>query len=50
MNGFLVISAVVLALYFVVGTVLALASRRFGMGTSRDYFVAGYRLGGSWRL
>ena len=46
MNGFLVISAVVFALCFVVGTVLALASRRFGMGTSRDYFVADYRLGG----
>jgi len=35
-----------LVIYFVAGTALALASRRAGVGTSRDYFVAGYRLGG----
>ncbi len=35
-----------LAAYIAVGTVIALVSRRFGIKTTADYFVAGYRLGG----
>ena len=35
-----------LAIYIAVGTAIALVSRRFGVKTSSEYFVAGYRLGG----
>ncbi len=35
-----------LATYIVLGTAIALVSRRFGVKTTADYFVAGYRLGG----
>jgi len=42
----LAIPIVALAIYFTIGSLLALASRKLGVGTSRDYFVAGYRLGG----
>ena len=35
-----------LATYIAVGTIIALVSRRFGVRSSADYFVAGYRLGG----
>ena len=35
-----------LVIYIVVGTIIALVSRRFGVKTSAEYFVAGYRLGG----
>ena len=37
---------IVFALYIVFGTVIALLSRRLGVKTTADYFVAGYRLGG----
>ncbi|MCD6341207.1 MAG: sodium:solute symporter family protein [Desulfurococcales archaeon] len=46
MDELLTASIITLILYFVVGSLLAFASRKFGIGTSRDYFVAGYRLGG----
>ena len=36
----------ILALYFIVGTFVAWYSRRRGIKTTSDYFVAGYRLGG----
>jgi SSS family solute:Na+ symporter len=36
----------VLALYLVLGTVLAVVARRMGIRSSVDYYVAGYRLGG----
>jgi len=35
-----------LAIYIAMGTIIALVSRRFGVKSSADYFVAGYRLGG----
>ncbi|MCD6324480.1 MAG: sodium:solute symporter family protein, partial [Desulfurococcales archaeon] len=37
---------VMLALYIGVGTALALIARRFGVGSSSEYFAAGHRLGG----
>lgn len=46
MDASLTAFAATLIIYFVAGTALALASRKAGIGTSRDYFVAGYRLGG----
>lgn len=45
MNG-VFIYFLVLGLYFVIGTGIALYSRRVGVKTTSDYFVAGYRLGG----
>lgn len=36
----------VLSLYFIIGTGIAVYSRRRGVKTTSDYFVAGYRLGG----
>ncbi|HDD26757.1 MAG TPA: sodium:solute symporter family protein [Acidilobales archaeon] len=36
----------VLIIYIAVGTLIALVSRRFGVKTTSEYFVAGYRLGG----
>lgn len=36
----------VLALYFILGTAIAWYSRRAGVKTAEDYYVAGYRLGG----
>ncbi len=41
-----VLIAIVLTLYFLVGTVIAWYSRRVGIKTAIDYYVAGYRLGG----
>lgn len=38
--------ALVLTIYIVFGTILALVSRRFGVKSTSEYFVAGYRLGG----
>ncbi len=35
----------VLGLYVVIGTVLAVYARRMGIKSSRDYYVAGYRMG-----
>ena len=37
---------VLLIVYITVGTIIAIISRRFGVKTSAEYFVAGYRLGG----
>ncbi|MCX8198583.1 MAG: sodium:solute symporter family protein [Sulfolobales archaeon] len=37
---------IVFALYIVFGTIIALLSRRLGVKTTADYFVASYRLGG----
>jgi len=36
----------VLALYFITGTIIALISRRIGIKSTIDYYVAGYRLSG----
>jgi len=36
----------ILILYFTLGTILALLSRRYGVKSSRDYFVGNYRLSG----
>ncbi len=36
----------VLIAYFLVGTVIAVFSRRYGVESIEDYYVAGYRLGG----
>lgn len=36
----------VLTLYFIIGTAIAWFSRRAGVKTAMDYYVAGYRLGG----
>lgn len=38
--------AALLAIYFAAGTAIALASRRFGVRSARDYFIAGGRMGG----
>ncbi|HDI02053.1 MAG TPA: sodium:solute symporter family protein [Ignisphaera sp.] len=35
-----------LVAYIVIGTSIAMISRKFGVKTTADYFVAGYRLGG----
>jgi len=35
-----------LAMYIALGTAVAITSRRFGIKSTREYFVAGYRLGG----
>ena len=35
-----------LVTYIVLGTVVAVISRRFGVKSTTEYFVAGYRLGG----
>ncbi len=45
MNGIYVYLTVLL-LYFLIGTGIAIYSRRKGVKTSSDYYVAGYRLGG----
>ena len=37
---------VLLTVYILLGTVIAVISRRFGVRTTADYFVAGYRLRG----
>ncbi len=37
---------ILLTVYIILGTVIAMVSRRFGVKTTADYFVAGYRLGG----
>ncbi len=37
--------AIILTLYFTIGTVIALLSRRYGVVSTEDYYVAGYRLG-----
>jgi len=37
---------VVLTVYFIIGSVLALISRKFGIKSSIDYFVGSYRLSG----
>ncbi len=42
----LVIPLLTLVLYFTVGTLIAWVSRRKGIKTTRDYYVAGYRLSG----
>ncbi|MET1160519.1 MAG: sodium:solute symporter family protein [Thermoprotei archaeon] len=42
----MVIAVIVLALYFVVGSLIAVISRRAGIKSTFDYYVAGYRLGG----
>jgi len=36
----------ILVLYITIGTIIAFISRRFGVKTTSEYFVAGYRLGG----
>ncbi len=41
----LAIEITVLGLYIVLGTVVALLARRYGVRTSRDYYIAGGRLG-----
>ncbi|MCS7108735.1 MAG: sodium:solute symporter family protein [Sulfolobales archaeon] len=38
--------AVFLAAYIVLGTLIAVISRRFGVKSTREYFVGNYRLGG----
>ncbi len=45
MNG-LYVYLTVLAVYFIAGTGIAVYSRRKGVKTSSDYYVAGYKLGG----
>ncbi len=42
----LIAAVFTLTLYLVVGTVIALLSRRVGIKTTSDYYVAGHRLGG----
>ena len=42
----LVMSLAVLLGYVVIGTIIAVVSRRLGIRSAHDYFVAGYRLGG----
>lgn len=37
---------IILMLYIVFGTLIALISRKFGVKSTSEYFVAGYRLGG----
>ncbi|WFO74724.1 sodium:solute symporter family protein [Desulfurococcaceae archaeon MEX13E-LK6-19] len=41
-----ILIAIVLSLYFLVGTIIAWYSRKVGIKTAIDYYVAGYRLGG----
>ncbi len=45
-QGFLQAFLAVLVVYVAAGTAIALVSRRFGVKTTREYFVAGHRLGG----
>ena len=42
----MIIFAVLLITYIVIGTLIALVSRKFGVKTTAEYFVAGYRLSG----
>lgn len=42
----LVAAVITLAIYFIIGTVIALLSRRVGIKTTSDYYVAGHKLGG----
>lgn len=42
----ILIFTIVLTIYVVVGTVIAILSRRYGVRNLQDYFVAGYRLSG----
>ncbi len=39
-------AVITLTLYLLVGTIIALLSRRVGIKTTSDYYVAGHRLGG----
>ena len=42
----LIAAVITLALYLLLGTIIAVISRKAGIRTTNDYYVAGYRLGG----
>ena len=42
----MLLNLIVFFIYIVLGTIIAIISRKWGIKTSYDYYVAGYRLGG----
>ena len=42
----MIICLIILSIYMVLGTLIAIISRRLGIKTTQDYYVAGYRLSG----